>query len=119
VAHIHWVERALVVGLLIWAAAPLASCGDCEQEIDAAREFLNDADNLRCQSDDDCSRVDTGCHTFERGLCGQGQLNKEAESSQTWRELSADLHDCGPSRCTQCTALLLPGCRDGFCGGHP
>jgi hypothetical protein len=91
---------------------------NCDAEIEAAENFLNDPANLACSSDGDCQGVATGCHTFERGVCAQAPLNKTAAGSDAWRNLAEDLDSCA-GECTRCHALLLPRCVDGFCGGKP
>ena len=96
----------------------LNACGDCSDEIEAGKAYLDDPANLACASDADCMAVTTGCHTFERGKCGHANLNKSAAASKQWSELSADLHGCEDS-CPGCLALLVPQCSDGFCGGKP
>ena len=96
--------------------ATLPACGDCEDEIEAARTFL-DA-NRACQTDDDCVAVNTGCHTFANGVCGQAPLQRDAAESEAWAALQDDLLNC-QSDCARCMAALAPVCREGVCGGPP
>lgn len=106
-----------VVALLA-ATLSLVACGDCEDEIEAARAFLDDPANLTCQTREDCVVVGTGCHTFARGLCSLAQLGQVAAASARWSELSAELRDCEDD-CAVCAADLSPQCIDGLCGGPP
>jgi hypothetical protein len=106
-----------LLGALLLAACAAGCAGDCTDEIEAASAFLDKPANLTCQSNDDCVVVSTPCHTFERGLCGQVQLNRQAASSEEWSTLSGDLRDCESGSCVQCTALLIRSCIDGICGG--
>lgn len=111
-------RRSRLVVLLCAAMSSLAACGDCEDEIESARAFLDDPANLTCQTRDDCVVVGTGCHTFARGSCSQAQLSKAAAASASWSKLSAELDDC-QDECAVCAALLSAQCVDGFCGGAP
>lgn len=112
-------RKSRLVVLLCAASWSLAACGkDCEDEIEAARAFLDNPANLGCQTSDDCVVVNTGCHTFERGICSQAQLSKAAAASASWAEMSADLNDCEDG-CAVCAAGLSVQCTDGFCGGAP
>ena len=104
--------------IILFQALGLTACGDCSEEIEAAEAYLDDPAHLTCASDADCEVVHTGCHTFERGLCGQSNLSKSAAGAKQWSELSAELRDCEDS-CSQCRAALQPTCSDGFCGGKP
>jgi hypothetical protein len=115
------IRTAWAPGLLACMTVALAGCanGGCDEEIDAMGMFLNDPAHLSCKSDADCVVVGTGCHTFDRGLCSQAELNTEASRSSAWQKLSRDLADCESGECSRCLALLLPGCDNGFCGGHP
>jgi hypothetical protein len=113
--RLHW-----GFGLIILVQAlVLGACGDCSDEIEAAKSFLDDPAHLACASEADCEVVHTGCHTFERGNCGQSNLSKSAAGSQLWRELSEELHGCEDDSCVQCLAQLPRSCSDGFCGGRP
>jgi hypothetical protein len=107
----------LLATVLLGAIAALVGCGDCTDEIEAARAFLEEPANLTCQSDDDCVVVSTGCHTFSRGTCGQAQVAGRAAESEEWSGLSAELSDCESASCAQCLALLTPRCLEGMCGG--
>jgi hypothetical protein len=107
----------LLGSLLCAAVLPLlSSCGDCSEEIEAARKFLHE--NRACEMDADCVAVNTGCHSYANGLCGQAPLNSSAATSPTWKKLSADLVDCDDP-CSLCLALLIPRCNNGLCGGPP
>jgi hypothetical protein len=105
--------------ILLVQAVGLAACGDCSDEIEAAKAYLDDPAHLACTSEADCEVVFTGCHTFERGLCGQSSLSKSAAGAEHWSELSGDLRGCEEESCAQCRAALVPECSDGFCGGRP
>ena len=94
----------------------LVGCGDCTEEIEAAKMFLEQ--NRSCQTNDDCVAVLTGCHTFANGLCAQAPLNRSAAASSQWQRLSEGLEEC-ENRCTTCTAALVPQCTSGVCGGSP
>jgi hypothetical protein len=111
---VHW-GFALII---LVQGLGLTACGDCSDEIEAAGAYLDDPAHLACTSDADCEVVFTGCHTFERGLCGQSILSKSAAGSKQWSELADELHGCEDS-CPQCLVARLPGCIDGFCGGTP
>jgi hypothetical protein len=115
------IRAASALGLLACMTLALAGCanGGCDEEIEAMGKFLNDPAHLSCKSDADCAVVETGCHTFDRGLCAQAQLNTEAASSSAWQKLSRDLADCESGECSRCLAQVVPGCKDGFCGGRP
>jgi len=117
-AHARGRRTGLVAGLLIVAVGLLAACGDCSDEIDAARSFLDTPANLSCQTDADCVVVSTGCETFARGICAQSQLNRGAAVSAKWQRLSQGLKDC-TNECAQCAAALIVKCNGGFCGGPP
>ncbi len=106
------------VGVIAAAAALLAGCGDCSDEIAAAQKFLDDPANLACQADADCVVVGTGCETFARGVCAQSPLRASAAQSSKWRTISDGLDDCSSS-CTQCLVGLEARCQQGFCGGPP
>jgi hypothetical protein len=116
-AHRWGDGRLLLKTVLLGAIASLVGCGDCTDEFEAARAFLEEPANLTCQSDDDCVVVSTGCHTIPRGVCGQAQVARRAAESERWSELSAELRDCESGSCAQCLALLGPRCLDGMCGG--
>lgn len=94
----------------------LVACGDCTKEIEAARVFLEE--NRRCQSDEDCVAVSTGCHTFANGICAQAPLNRSAAATTQWKRLSKGLEGC-ERECVTCTAALIPQCTAGACGGSP
>ena len=107
-------SAGVAVGLLV------AGCtGDCSDEIAEGQRFLDDPANLACQSNADCEVVFTGCHTYERGLCGQVQLNRTAAASARWKTIQNNLDDCEMTGCGQCAAALGVGCSEGFCGGPP
>ena len=105
------------LGLLV-AVGLVAACGDCSDEIEAGRAFLDKPANLSCQTDQDCVVVSTGCQTFARGVCEQAQLNRGAAVSAQWQRLSQGLSDCQNS-CSQCAVALIAHCDAGFCGGKP
>jgi hypothetical protein len=109
--------RRLLGAVLLAASSALCACGDCADELEAARAFLEKPANLTCQSSEDCVVVSTGCQTVARGLCGQAHLSRQAASSKEWSKLSGDLRDCESKPCIQCTAALVTGCADGICGG--
>ena len=106
---------SLRVAALLLALNSLA-CGDCTEEIDAARVFLEK--NRSCQVDDDCVAVSTGCHTFTGGLCAQAAVNRTAAATAEWQRLSQGLKGC-QSECAACDADLIPQCTAGVCGGSP
>jgi hypothetical protein len=95
-------------------SALLPACGDCSDEIDAARAFLEN--NRACQVDDDCVVVGTGCTTFANGLCGQAPLNRRAAESAEWKHLRDDLVSC-EDECSNCLAQLIARCTESVCGG--
>ena len=114
----HGPGRLLLLAVLLGAPASLVACGDCTDEIEAARVFLDKPANLACESGDDCVVVSTGCHTFSKGVCAQAQLGRQAAASAEWSQLSEDLNDCEDS-CSQCLVGLSPSCTEGMCGGPP
>jgi hypothetical protein len=98
------------MGLLL-----LTACGDCQDEIDAAGRFLQQPENLACQTDQDCRVVPTTCHTFPGGACSQAHLNVQAASSAEWKKLSDALDSCQSDDCINCASLLEPNCLEGVC----
>jgi hypothetical protein len=107
------VLTALAVSTLLTACS-----GNCDDETEAAQQFLSKATNLSCVSDSDCEVVSTGCGHPARSLCGQAQLNHTAAASTAWKVLQDELTDCS-NECVNCAARVTPVCRDGFCGGPP
>jgi hypothetical protein len=105
------------LGLLFVAVGLLTACGDCSDETAAAERFIDKAENRTCQTDADCTVVDTGCNDVSRGLCGQAPLSRAAVATEAWQKLSHDLQDCDDGHCLRCDALLLPSCTTGLCGG--
>ena len=99
-------------------SALLSACGNCDDETEAAQQFLTATTNLSCVSDSDCVVVSTGCGEPARSTCGQAQLNHAAAANAYWKALQAELTDCSNS-CTRCAIGVIPVCRDGFCGGPP
>jgi hypothetical protein len=92
---------------------------DCKDEGDAMQAFLVEPSHLSCASNDDCTVVTSGCAEVPRAFCGQVQLNKTAAASNSWKNLRSAADDCAGDKCAVCDAALLPGCKEGFCGGLP
>lgn len=107
----------LVVGILQVVGA-LVGCSNCDDEVAAAKSFLEEPTNLVCKSDEDCAAVPTGCAEAARSFCGQAALNRDAAASAKWQQISDSLADCDGT-CDQCDGLLLAQCSEGFCGGAP
>lgn len=106
-----------ILTLQTWALAlglSFVACGDCAEEIDEARVFLEQ--HRSCQIDADCVAVSTGCHTFANGLCAQAPVNRSAAATTQWQRLRRALERC-ERECDICTAALVPQCTGGFCGG--
>ncbi len=99
-------------------SALLNGCGNCDDETEAAQQFLTEPKNLSCLSDSDCEVVSTGCGHPARSICGQAQLNHAAATSPHWKVLQDDLTGCS-NTCSQCLVAVIPACRGGFCGGAP
>ena len=109
----------LVVGCAL-VGAGASSCSDdvCAQEtVDRAVAFL-DA-HQSCASDADCVVVSDYCEALPGGWCGQLVMSREGKESATWKELDAELRDCGPSECSVCGGALVPACNQGSCSPPP
>lgn len=108
----RWSYRlwSIAGGLTLFA---IAGCGNCDEEVAAANEFI--AANQSCVVDDDCATVTSNCSALEGSFCGQVAVSREASRSLRWRGLRRALAECGPDLCDQCAAELVPACTNGRC----
>ena len=113
-------RRVQAFAALTLVASALAACDSddvCRVELDAIAQYLDEPAHRACQSDQDCAVVNTGCHTFPRGFCGQATVNTQAAQAQEWTELEGALRDCqSGDDCTLCAGQLVVTCASGLCG---
>jgi len=113
--------KAWVLGLgALLSACTLLGCketDDCGDAAAAADKFLEDPKNLRCDADEDCAVVLTGCAPVANNFCGQSAVSKEAGDSATWSRIEKDLQSCDKD-CAICAAALVPHCSAGKCSSN-
>lgn len=107
------VSVGLLSALLLACSAEVdpQACANAAQQVD---EFVEEADNQRCQADADCVVVVVSCAPLKTAYCGQVGMSREAYESARWQELDTALGSCSTS-CEECLAALTAQCRDGLC----
>jgi hypothetical protein len=112
-----WGKGFALAGAGLTALGLYACNSGCDQEvIDRAVAFI-DA-HQTCSTDEDCVVIDDFCAEIPGGYCGQLPMSRAGAESAEWQALEGELGDCAPDECTQCLALLIPSCSNGFCNGR-
>jgi hypothetical protein len=108
-------KRAAVVALLGFTGACASGCkGGCDADtIQRATDYLDS--HQSCETDDDCVIVSDYCGELPGGFCGQLPMSRAGAVSAEWKELDAELRDCGPDKCSVCGAGAVPTCTAGSC----